>query len=112
MAPFSLAALATVSWSALPAAALPAAATLQLRLVPPRPVAVRVVGGRPRFVGTPERPVVDLAGPWRADEGWWAGATGGGAALIRDEYDVLLDDGSLLRIAREPAGWSVWGVYD
>ena len=43
---------------------------------------------------------------------WWAPATGEGAPLARDEYDVCLDDGALLRIAREGDGWSVRGVYD
>ncbi len=57
------------------------------------------------------RPCVELAGPWRVEEGWWTRATGG-APLARDEYDVWLDDGSLLRIAHEADAWSVRGVYD
>jgi hypothetical protein len=32
--------------------------------------------------------------------------------LVRDEYDVCLEDGALLRIAREGEAWSVRGVYD
>lgn len=91
---------------------LPATATLQLRIVEPRPVEVRLHRGAPRFVGTPPHPVVELAGPWRVEEGWWKPATGEGTPLARDEYDVCLDDGSLLRIAREGATWSVRGVYD
>ena len=91
---------------------LPAAGTLQLRLVDPRPVDVRIFEGAPRFVGSPPQPVVELAGPWRVDEGWWAHATGGGARLARDEYDVCLADGALLRIAREGDAWSVRGIYD
>jgi uncharacterized membrane protein len=93
-------------------APLAAAATVQFRLVPPQPVAVRTCEGRPQFVGTPAAAVVDCAGPWRVDEGWWAEAAGGGEALVRDEYDVLLDDGALVRIAREPHGWSLRGTYD
>ena len=89
-----------------------AAATLQLRIVAPRPIEVRVIDGAPRFAGSPPQHVVDVAGPWRVEEGWWAAATGGGAPLVRDEYDVYLDDGALLRIAREGDEWSVRGIYD
>jgi hypothetical protein len=46
------------------------------------------------------------------EEGWWAGATGAGEPLARDEYDVLLDDGSLVRIAHERHAWSIRGIYD
>jgi protein ImuB len=113
MLPFTLEPLVTRTWSAAPAAAaLPATATLQLRTVVPQPVDVRVIGGQPRFVGTPAAQVLDCAGPWRIDEGWWAPQTGSGEPIVRDEYDVLLDDGSLVRIAREAAGWHVRGVYD
>jgi len=113
MLPFTLEPLVTRTWSAMPVrTALPATATLQLRTVVPQPVAVRVIAGRPHFVGTPEALVLDCAGPWRIDEGWWAQATGGSEHVVRDEYDVLLDDGSLVRLAREPDGWCVRGVYD
>jgi protein ImuB len=91
---------------------LAASATLQLRLIEPRPIAVRVLDGAPRFVGSPPQAVVELAGPWRSDEGWWSQATGEGTRLVRDEYDVCLEDGALLRIAYEPDGWFVRGVYD
>ena len=91
---------------------LPDAATLQLRLVPARPVEVRVLDGAPRFVGSPPQQVIEVAGPWRIEEGWWAAATGEGAPLARDEYDVCLEDGSLLRIAHEDAAWTVRGIYD
>lgn len=111
--PFTLEPLVTKAWSALPAAApLPPAAVLQYRIVPPQPVAVRIAGGRPSLVGTPAHTVLDCAGPWRVDEGWWTAPLGGGTPLLRDEYDVLLDDGSLLRIAHEGGTWSVLGVYD
>jgi hypothetical protein len=113
MQPFTLEPLVTKTWNALPVrAALPSTATLQLRTVAPQPVAVRVIGGQPRFVGTPEAQVLDCAGPWRVDEGWWASLTGSGERIVRDEYDVLLDDGSLVRIARETHGWHVRGIYD
>ncbi len=109
--PFTVEALATKG-PPLEPPALAATATLQLRLVEPRPVDVRMIDGAPRFVGSPPQQVVELAGPWRVDEGWWARATGEGAPLARDEYDVCLDDGALLRLAQEDRGWTVRGVYD
>ena len=109
--PFTVEALATKGPQPEPPA-LPATATLQLRLIEPRPVDVHVFDGAPRFVGSPPQQVVELAGPWRVREGWWARATGEGTPLARDEYDVCLDDGALLRLAQEAEGWSVRGVYD
>jgi protein ImuB len=110
--PFTLEPLVTRTWAIGSAAPLPQTATLQYRMVTPQPVAVRVIGGAPRFVGTPAQTVLDAAGPWRVEEGWWAGATGSGEPLARDEYDVLLDDGSLIRIAHERMSWSIRGIYD
>jgi len=109
--PFTVEALATKGPQPEPLP-LAAAATLQLRLVEPRPVDVRMMDGAPRFVGSPPQQVVELAGPWRVEESWWARATGEGAPLARDEYDVCLDDGALLRLAHEAEGWTVRGVYD
>jgi protein ImuB len=109
--PFTVEALATRG-PQLDRPQLAAAATLQLRIVTPRPIAVRVIDGAPRFAGSPPQHVVDVAGPWRVEEGWWAAATGGGSPLVRDEYDLYLDDGALLRIAREGNQWSVRGIYD
>jgi nucleotidyltransferase/DNA polymerase involved in DNA repair len=109
--PFTLAPLVTNGWTA-GTAPLPQTATLQFRLIPPQPVAVRVSGGTPRFVGTPAQAVLDTAGPWRVEEGWWTAAAGAGERLVRDEYDVLLDDGSLVRIAHANDAWSIRGIYD
>jgi protein ImuB len=123
--PFTLEPLATHGPRPDPAP-LPATATLQLRLAEPRPIDVRVIDGMPRFVGSPPQAVLELAGPWRVEEGWWTGATGehapngsGAAPLARDEYDVWLEDGALLRVARdavadgaEPGSWTLRGVYD
>jgi protein ImuB len=109
---FTLEPLVGASWTAAVPPPLPQTATLQFRLVPLQPVAVRVAGGVPRFVGTPAQTVLDVAGPWRVEEAWWAPATGTGERLVRDEYDVLLDDGSLVRLACERDAWSVRGVYD
>jgi protein ImuB len=109
--PFTLELLATRGPRIEPPA-LPAAATLQLRLVAPRAIDVRVLDGMPRFIGSPPQQVVEVAGPWRTEERWWGPATGEGAPFARDEYDVCLDDGALVRIAREGTDWSVRGVYD
>ncbi|HEX3469018.1 MAG TPA: DNA polymerase Y family protein, partial [Candidatus Elarobacter sp.] len=75
--PFTLEKLATKE-PARSVAAMPSApvATLQLRLVAPQPVDVRVLDGAPRFVGSPPQQAVEVAGPWRVEESWWATATG------------------------------------
>ncbi|HEX3463679.1 MAG TPA: DNA polymerase Y family protein [Candidatus Elarobacter sp.] len=109
--PFTLETLASRGPRAEPPP-LPATATLQLRIVAPYAIDVRVIDGTPRFVGSPPQQVVELAGPWRAEERWWSPAP-----LARDEYDVCLDDGAILRIAREDyraarVSWTVLGVYD
>lgn len=78
--------------------------TLGLRLIEPRPIVVRLARGRPAFVGT--QAVLDITGPWRVHERWWA------EPLERDEYDALLADGSLVRIACERGAWVVRGLYD
>ncbi len=99
--------------AAMPPGERTSRAKMQLRLVPPQPVDVRVQHGAPRFVGSPPQTVIELAGPWRVEEAWWACLTGEGEPLARDEYDVCLEDGSLLRIARcGRDGWSIRGVYD
>jgi hypothetical protein len=110
--PFTLERIVTARPEPVEGPALPSAATLQLRLVPARPIDVRVLDGAPRFVGSPPQQAVEVAGPWRVEESWWATVTGEGAALARDEYDVCLEDGSLLRIAHERDAWTVRGVYD
>ena len=93
--------------------------TLVLRFVVPRAIEVTLRDGRPAFVGTPTRAVLDVAGPWRVDEAWWDSVLGTPEphALRRDEYDVLLEDGTLARIAcddpREPTRrWTLRGTYD
>ena len=85
-------------------------AHMQLRtFVDPQKIDVIVKRGAPRFVGTPAQAVVDWAGPWRVVEEWWSPT-----ALARDDYDVMLDDGSLYRIARRVPDecWLLLGIYD
>jgi nucleotidyltransferase/DNA polymerase involved in DNA repair len=85
--------------------------TLAYRVLAPRAVEVRVRRGRPAFVG--ERAVLEVAGPWRVDEAWWAEALDtGGLPLANDAYDVLLDDGMLCRIVNERGRWYLSGTYD
>ena len=106
--PFTLAPLATSPAASAAAAPAPLAerASMQLRVIEPQPVDVRIMDGVPRMIGSPPQAVVEYAGPWRVDENWWS------SAFTRDEYDVCLDDGSLLRLACEGDAWSVRGIYD
>ena len=76
----------------------------QLRLLAVREVDVRTRGNRPLSVDA--RKVVDCAGPWRVDDGWFD------QPVVRDEYDVLLDDGLLCRIYRQGEHWYLRGAYD
>jgi protein ImuB len=85
--------------------------TLAYRVLAPREIGVRVERGRPVAVGG--RKIVELAGPWRVDESWWAQALDEGALpYASDAYDVLLDDGTLWRIVTEAQRWYVRGAYD
>jgi protein ImuB len=86
-------------------------ATLAYRVVAPRAVDVRVTAGRPAHVGS--RAVLEVAGPWRVDEAWWAEALDtGGRPVQHDAYDVLLEDGALCRIVLDRGRWYVSGSYD
>jgi protein ImuB len=76
----------------------------QLRLLDVSEIDVTIARGEPSSVN--ERVVVECAGPWRIEEGWF------GSAVVRDEYDVVLDDGSVRRIYRQGAHWYLRGSYD
>ena len=89
------------------------AVTPQLRLLTVREIDVRVVRGEPALVSlrqaqgdTVPQAVLECAGPWRVEEGWFA------RPVVRDEYDVLLEDGELYRIYRQGARWYLRGAYD
>lgn len=88
--------------SALAAAEVPP----QIRLLQVREIDVRVIKNAPAFVGSPPQAVLDFAGPWRIDETWFQNA------VVRDEYDVLLEDGTLCRIFRQDTRWYLRGAYD
>ncbi len=86
--------------------ALPSQPIAQFRLLNVREVEVKVLRSRPAFVGNPPQRVIDYAGPWRIDESWFD------QAVMRDEYDVLLEDGTLARIYQSGANWYLQGAYD
>jgi protein ImuB len=100
--PFSLAPPQAIQ----PSLSLAAYTALQYRLLELREIDVVTEAHVPRFVGTPPQPVVHVCGPWRVDETWWD------VPLRRDDYDVLLEDGALYRIARRDGRWYLCGVYD
>jgi protein ImuB len=81
------------------------------RLQPIRRVEVTVTGARPAHIhwGPGVSRVLASAGPWRASGEWWD--TG---AWARDEWDVLLSDGTLCRLAhdRVTGHWILDGMYD
>lgn len=138
--PFSAGGVTRTVQATLAAPAAPDDAALRpfaYRILPLRPVDVRVQRGRPAFVGP--HAVLEYAGPWRVDEAWWAAALGAlgrplplGAVgwastrdpeqpeasepcslpIVHDAYDVLLDDGTLYRIIAERGRWYVSGEYD
>lgn len=76
----------------------------QLRLLDVTEIDVTVARGEPSVVNGCA--VVECAGPWRIDEGWFS------SSVTRDEYDVVLDDGSVRRIYRQGNHWYLRGSYD
>ncbi|MBV8490479.1 MAG: hypothetical protein JO199_08120 [Candidatus Eremiobacteraeota bacterium] len=78
----------------------------QLRLLTVTEIDVQLRRGEPAFVGTPPQAVIECAGPWRIDVGWFDDP------VSRDEYDVLLEDGELYRIYRQGTRWYLRGAYD
>ncbi|MGH7729531.1 MAG: hypothetical protein ACREM2_12195 [Vulcanimicrobiaceae bacterium] len=86
-------------------------ATLVYRVLEPRAIEVRLRAGLPAQVEG--RAVLEVAGPWRVDEAWWAEALDSARRpLAHDAFDVLLEDGRLCRIVREGTRWSLAGCYD
>jgi hypothetical protein len=77
----------------------------QLRLSQVSEIDVRLERGEPAFVQG--QAVIECAGPWRIEEGWFARGS-----VARDEYDVLLDTGELCRIYHQGACWYMRGAYD
>jgi protein ImuB len=77
------------------------------RMRPPRRLVVETVGECPSRVEA--RFVIASAGPWRASGEWWDLQ-----AWARDEWDVVLGDGTLCRLARDrlTGHWYLDGFYD
>jgi hypothetical protein len=77
----------------------------QLRLLEVREVAVGLRAGEP--VSVDRRAVRQCTGPWRIDERPYAPAP-----VTRDEYDVVLEDGTFARIYHQGSHWYLRGVYE
>jgi protein ImuB len=77
----------------------------QLRLLQVREILVQVRDGEPSIV---DRVAVrQCAGPWRIDERPYAPEP-----ITRDEYDVVLENGTFARIYHQGAHWYLRGVYE
>ena len=89
----------------------PAPRVMLRRKQPPAAVDVEADGGRPRSVTSDGRwtRVLASAGPWRTSGEWWDTR-----AWARDEWDVLLADTRLCRLAHDRLAnhWHLLGVYD
>ena len=81
------------------------------RFRPPQLTQVQVSGGRPaRLRSAAVQGVVeDCSGPWRTSGDWWTSDS-----WQRDEWDVALSTGALLRIYRDlkSGRWFLDGCYD
>jgi protein ImuB len=77
------------------------------RMRPAQRVDVEAMGERPMRVAG--RRVLACAGPWRASGEWWDVE-----AWAREEWDVVLSDGALCRIARDrlTGHWYLDALYD
>jgi hypothetical protein len=75
----------------------------QLRLLQVREVPVQLRAGEPAIVD--RQAVRQCAGPWRIAERAFT-------AMTRDEYDVVLENGTFARIYRQGSHWYLRGVYE
>ncbi|PYM77847.1 MAG: hypothetical protein DME03_02720 [Candidatus Rokuibacteriota bacterium] len=77
------------------------------RMRPARRIDVEAAGERPTRVDA--RRVLAWAGPWRASGDWWDVE-----AWAREEWDVMLSDGALCRVARDrlTGHWYLDALYD
>jgi hypothetical protein len=76
----------------------------QLRLLEVREVPVQLHDGEPAIVD--RQAVRQCVGPWRIAERPHAPSP-----VTRDEYDVVLEDGTFARIYHQDAHWYLRGVY-
>jgi impB/mucB/samB family protein len=77
----------------------------QLRLLEVREVPVQLRGGEPAMVD--HQAVCQCTGPWRIDERPFSRDP-----VSRDEYDVVLEDGTFARIYHQGSHWYLRGVYE
>jgi len=77
----------------------------QLRLLAVREVPVQLRGGEPAIVD--RQTVRQCTGPWRIAERPYAVTP-----VRRDEYDVVLENGTFARIYHQGAHWYLRGVYE
>ncbi|HZV76714.1 MAG TPA: hypothetical protein VFF63_03025 [Candidatus Babeliales bacterium] len=77
----------------------------QLRLLEVREVPVQLRGGEPAIVD--RQAVRHCTGPWRIDE-----RPPAQGPVTRDEYDVVLEDGTFARIYHQGSHWYLRGVYE
>jgi protein ImuB len=77
----------------------------QLRLHKVREVSVQLRAGEP--VAVDRQAVRQYTGPWRIAERYTEKPVEG-----RDEYDVVLEDGTFARIYRQGSHWYLRGVYE
>ncbi len=77
----------------------------QLRLLEVREVSVQLRGGEPAVVD--RQRVRQCTGPWRIAERPHAEGP-----VVRDEYDVVLEDGTFARIYHQGSHWYLRGVYE
>lgn len=80
----------------------------QLRLLEVREVPVQLRGGEPAIVD--RQSVRQCVGPWRVAERP-AASVRVNSVDERDEYDVVLENGTFARIYRQGARWYLRGVY-
>jgi protein ImuB len=107
---FRMAAFGSAASRPAPALAEPTRAALR-RFRPPRLAQVQLAHGRPSRVRSLaiNGVVTNCAGPWRTSGDWWTEE-----AWDRDEWDIALSTGALLRIHfdHRTARWFVEGSYD
>jgi hypothetical protein len=77
----------------------------QLRLLGVREVSVQLCGGEPAVID--RQTVLECVGPWRIAERPYTAS-----AVMRDEYDVVLEDGTFARIYHQGSHWYLRGVYE
>ena len=66
---------------------------------------MRLRGGEPASVD--RQAVRHCTGPWRIDERSYVEGP-----VTRDEYDVVLEDGTFARIYHQGSHWYLRGVYE